>query len=256
MSLEDCALLSTSEDVSSIDYANGRSAFFHAGGDTFIPGKAYRGSDVQWSPKVATSDGLIRTFDIIFSLAVMIAVAPVFLLLVLLLQIDSRGPVFFVQQRVGRNGILFPCFKLRTMLVDSAERLEQLLKESPEARAEWDADHKLKNDPRVTKLGRVARLFSLDELPQLANILLGHMSVVGPRPIVEAEIWRYGSAFADYCLVRPGLTGLWQVSGRNDVSYDERVRLDREYARSKCLRLDLEIIARTFNVVLGARGAY
>lgn len=256
MSLEDCALLSSPEDVSSIDHVNDRGAFFNAGSNSLMPVKAYGGADAQWSREAATSDRLIRIFDIIFSLALMVAVAPAFLLLVLLLQIDSRGPVFFVQQRVGRNGILFPCFKLRTMFTDSAERLEKLLSESAEARAEWDADHKLKRDPRITTLGRFARLYSLDELPQLANILLGHMSVVGPRPIVEAEIWRYGASFADYSLVRPGLTGLWQVSGRNDVSYDERVRLDREYARSKCLRLDLEIIARTFSVVLGARGAY
>lgn len=256
MSLEDQVLSLAADDVSSIDDAIGPRAFFSAGSDSLMPASAYGGAGPQWYREVETSDRLIRIFDILFALAVIVAVAPAFLVLVLLLQIDSRGPVFFVQQRVGRNGILFPCFKLRTMLVDSAERLEKLLVESSEARAEWDADHKLRSDPRITKLGRFARLFSLDELPQLANILLGHMSVVGPRPIVEAEIWRYGPSFADYCMVRPGLTGLWQVSGRNDVSYDARVRLDREYARNKSMMLDLNIIARTFTVVLGGRGAY
>lgn len=197
-----------------------------------------------------------RLFDILFAIMVLVAVAPVLVLVIVALQAASPGPIFFVQQRVGRDGTLFPCFKLRTMVPDAAERLEKLLSESAEARAEWHADHKLRNDPRITSLGRFARAFSLDELPQLANILLGHMSVVGPRPIVEAEIWRYGSAFADYCSVRPGLTGLWQVSGRNDTSYEERVRLDSEYARDRNLVLNLKIITRTFSVVLGRRGAY
>lgn len=256
MSLEDCALLSADDNVSPIGDGFKSGLSFNAEVELLGPSEPSGGAGAQWHRELATDDRFIRIFDIVFALAMMIAVAPALLLLVVLLQIDSRGPVFFVQQRVGRNGNLFRCFKLRTMFMDSTERLEKLLSESPQARVEWAADHKLRDDPRITKLGLFARLFSLDELPQLANILLGHMSVVGPRPIVEAEIWRYGPYFADYCLVRPGLTGPWQVSGRNDVSYDERVRLDREYARNKSMMLDLKIIARTLPVVLGARGAY
>lgn len=197
-----------------------------------------------------------RAFDIVFALTVLIVIVPALLLLIVVLQIDNRGPIFFVQQRVGRNGVYFPCFKLRTMVVDAAERLEALWRVSPEARIEWERDHKLRNDPRITRLGRFARKYSLDELPQLVNILLGHMSVVGPRPIVEAEIWRYGVSFADYCSVRPGLTGLWQISGRSNTTYDERVALDRHYAHRKSLAFDLQIILRTLPVVLGARGAH
>jgi exopolysaccharide production protein ExoY len=201
-------------------------------------------------------DPLNRVFDALFALVLLIAVAPALLVLIVVLQIDSPGPIFFVQRRVGRFGILFPCIKLRTMVVDARERLEALLASSPEARSEWEADHKLRDDPRVTKFGRFARLYSLDELPQLVNILAGHMSIVGPRPIVQEEIWRYGSHFADYCSVRPGLTGLWQVSGRNNTTYEQRVMLDAHYARRKSLRLDFTIISRTFAVVAGARGAY
>lgn len=198
----------------------------------------------------------VRLFDIMFALAVLVSVAPALLLLIIVLKIDTPGPIFFIQQRVGRNGKFFPCFKLRTMVADAAERLEALLASSEEARIEWERDHKLKDDPRITALGRFVRKSSLDELPQLVNILIGHMSVVGPRPIVEAEIWRYGTYFVDYCSVRPGLTGLWQVSGRNHTTYDQRVALDRHYVLNKSLVFNLKIIARSIPVVLRARGAY
>jgi exopolysaccharide production protein ExoY len=197
-----------------------------------------------------------RLFDIVVAFTLLVLVAPFLPLLILLLKIDSPGPIFFVQQRVGRDGVLFPCIKLRTMVADARARLETLLAESPSARAEWERDHKLRNDPRTTAIGKVVRKFSLDELPQLVNILLGHMSIVGPRPIVESEIGRYGIHFADYCSVRPGLTGLWQVNGRNDTTYDERVQFDRDYARNKSFAFDLKIIARSIPVVMGARGAY
>lgn len=250
MSLEESVPWLATEDASTDNIATAGRLFRGSGGDSFVSNEF--GGDRQLQNSAFSG----RIFDVLFSALVLVAVAPFLLLLILALQIDNPGPIFFVQRRVGRNGALFPCLKLRTMVTDAKERLEKLLSESPEAHAEWIANHKLRNDPRVTRLGRFARQFSLDELPQLANILAGHMSVVGPRPIVEAEIWRYGHAFEDYCSVRPGLTGLWQVSGRNDTSYDERVRLDRHYARSKCLTLDLRIIARTFSVVLDARGAY
>lgn len=221
------------------------------------------GGDFVWSePSVASGltlqqDGRAsRIFDVFFAFSLLILVAPVLLLTIIVLQIDTPGPIFFRQYRVGRGLNLFPCFKLRTMVVDAQERLQELLRASPEARAEWARDHKLRNDPRITGVGRFVRRYSLDELPQLVNILLGHMSVVGPRPIVEAEIWRYGDAIRDYAAVRPGLTGLWQVSGRNDTTYEERVELDRSYARNKSLRFDLAILWRTASVVLLARGAY
>ena len=205
----------------------------------------------------ATPNGVLaRAFDFVFALSILIAAAPFMLILIVIMQIDSPGPVLFVQRRIGRGGLSFPCFKLRTMVVDAADKLEVLLRESPTARAEWETDHKLRADPRVTRLGRLVRLFSLDEIPQLLNIVLGHMSVVGPRPIVDAEIWRYGSSFTDYCSIRPGLTGLWQVSGRNNTTYDERVRLDRHYARNWSFALNIKIIARTFTAVLAARGAH
>lgn len=253
MLLEDGALIPAME-VSSLDEMVGPSAFFSSG-RMHSPPAADRFTELT-ALGAERPEALSRVFDIVFSVIVLIAVAPVLLVLIIIFQIDNPGSVFFVQERIGKNGARFPCLKLRTMVADAPERLTALLRDSPEARAEWDAHHKLRNDPRVTALGRFARNHSLDELPQLVNILLGHMSVVGPRPIVEAEIWRYGPLFADYCSVRPGLTGLWQVSGRNDVSYDQRVRLDRDYARSKSFLLDLKIIARTFGVVVAARGAY
>ena len=197
-----------------------------------------------------------RAFDISLALIIIVAVAPLLVVLVALLQIDSPGPILFIQRRVGKNGKPFACLKLRSMVIDADQRLEQLLAESPEARAEWDADHKLRHDPRVTKLGRLTRLLSLDEFPQLLNVLHGDMSIVGPRPIVENEIWRYGEYFEDYCSVRPGITGLWQVSGRNDLTYDQRVMFDRDYARDNSLMIDMKILARTIPVVVGARGAY
>ena len=226
---------------------------FHNGSDVCsIGGSGFSGPHGT----VRADDYLIRIFDLSVALVILIAVAPFLLLLVVLLKLGSPGPVFFAQKRVGKNGALFSCLKFRTMVVDAQARLDHLLKTCPQSRAEWERDHKLRNDVRITPLGQFMRKFSLDELPQLINIVRGQMSIVGPRPIVEAEIWRYGPYFADYCSVRPGLTGLWQVSGRNDVSYDERVQLDRYYSRNKSLGLDLAIVARTVPVVLGARGAY
>lgn len=217
---------------------------------TITPGLvARRGRD-------RSDDRVGRLFDLLVALTALIVLAPVLALLAVMILMVDPGPVFFVQYRVGRDGILFPCIKFRTMLVDAQARLETLLQNCPMSRAEWERDHKLKNDVRVTPLGRLMRKYSLDELPQLFNIVLGHMSVVGPRPIVEAEIWRYGLYFNDYSSVRPGLTGLWQVSGRNDVSYDERVQLDREYATRKSLAYDVSIVFRTVPAILAARGAY
>jgi undecaprenyl-phosphate galactose phosphotransferase/exopolysaccharide production protein ExoY len=197
-----------------------------------------------------------RLFDIAFAVCFLLVAAPVLVLLALAVKLDSPGPLFFVQQRVGRGGKMFGCIKLRTMRVDADVVLAHLLATCPASRAEWAADHKLRNDPRVSRLGRLLRKLSLDELPQLINVLRGEMSIVGPRPIVQAEVVRYGAAFADYCAVKPGLTGLWQVSGRNDVTYAQRVSLDSEYRRRASFAFDLRIVLRTIPAVLGAHGSY
>ncbi len=197
-----------------------------------------------------------RAFDIAFAATFIVVALPFLILLAIVLQIDSPGSAFFVQQRIGRHGKPFKCFKFRTMHVDADRLLREILAQSAEARAEWEADHKLRCDPRVSRFGKIVRKLSLDELPQLINILRGEMSVVGPRPIIQAEIPKYGSFFADYCAVKPGLTGLWQVSGRNDVSYDQRVQLDVEYRRRASTLLDLTIIAKTVPAVVFARGSY
>jgi lipopolysaccharide/colanic/teichoic acid biosynthesis glycosyltransferase len=197
-----------------------------------------------------------RLMDIMIAAFGIILFAPLLILVAIVMQLTSPGPLLFVQQRVGRGGVMFPCLKIRTMHVNAGEMLARLLETDPAARAEWAKDFKLRADPRITPTGGLLRKSSLDELPQLFNVLVGHMSIVGPRPIVPAEIERYGAHFADYCSVRPGLTGLWQVSGRNDISYTERVQLDRRYAASKSLPLDVTIILRTVPAMLRARGCY
>jgi len=199
-----------------------------------------------------------RTGDIVFSLAVLSIGSPIYILLGLLVKLTSRGPVFYVQQRVGRDYRSFGCIKFRTMRRDADRVLARLLAESPDLAEEFRNDFKLKNDPRITRLGKFLRRSSLDELPQFVNVLRGEMSVVGPRPIVRKELPRYGEAMDEVLAVRPGLTGLWQVSGRNNLSYDERVDLDVDYARHRSFRADLEIILRTIGVILDPRdrGAY
>ncbi|WP_082456527.1 sugar transferase [Novosphingobium sp. Leaf2] len=199
---------------------------------------------------------LTRCFDILVATLAILVFLPLLILAAIAIKASAPGPVLFVQPRVGRNGKLFPCFKFRSMVVNSSDVLRALLESSPGARSEWERDQKLRADPRITPVGALLRKSSLDELPQLFNILAGHMSVVGPRPIVEAEIRRYGRRFDAYCSVRPGLTGLWQVSGRNEVSYDARVRLDALYALRKSTLYDVSICLRTIPAVLAARGVY
>ncbi|WP_225322977.1 sugar transferase [Synechococcus sp. RSCCF101] len=201
---------------------------------------------------------LKRTGDIVFSLAVLLLGSPLYLVLALLVKLTSPGPVFYVQRRVGRGYRSFGCIKFRTMRVDADRALADLLARSPELRAEYQRDFKLKRDPRITPIGVFLRRSSLDELPQFLNVLRGQMSVVGPRPIVSAELERYGSCMDEVLSVRPGLTGLWQVSGRNNLSYRRRVRLDLAYSRDRNVALDLAIIIRTIGVILFPmdRGAY
>ena len=199
-----------------------------------------------------------RTGDIVFSLAVLTIGSPVLLLLAGLVSLSSPGPVFYIQRRVGRNYQLFGCIKFRTMRADADAVLARVLESDPSLRAEFERDFKLKCDPRITPLGRFLRRSSLDELPQFLNVLRGEMSVVGPRPIVEDELVRYGSYMDEVASVRPGLTGLWQVSGRNNLSYNQRVQLDLTYARGRSFALDIAIIFRTFGVLFLPmdRGAY
>ncbi len=155
-----------------------------------------------------------------------------------------------------RGGAFFSMWKFRTMCVNSAEVLEQHLAEHPKARAEWNRTHKLRKDPRITRIGSFLRRYSLDELPQLWNVLAGQMSLVGPRPIVAAEVEKYGDCFDCYCRVQPGLTGLWQVSGRSSLSYDERVALDCQYVKQWSLSEDVKILTKTFSTVVNQDGAF
>ena len=171
-------------------------------------------------------------------------------------RMSSPGPIFFSHRRIRRHGEFFSMWKFRTMCVNSAEVLEAYLHAHPDARAEWLTSHKLKQDPRVTQVGLFLRRTSLDELPQLWNVLTGSMSLVGPRPIVAAEVEKYGEFFADYCMVKPGITGLWQVSGRSRTTYAERVEIDRRYAHGWSLQGDLVILFRTFSSVVNQDGAY
>jgi lipopolysaccharide/colanic/teichoic acid biosynthesis glycosyltransferase len=185
----------------------------------------------------------------------LILLSPLFAIIVVLIWQRDGGPVLFAHYRVGYEGKLFRCVKFRTMLRNSEEVLSDVLRNDPQARAEWERDHKLVNDPRVTRIGRFLRRSSLDELPQLLNVLRGEMNLVGPRPITVAELARYGRVRWHYLSVRPGITGLWQVSGRNNTTYEQRVALDRRYVEQRSLWLDLGILLRTMRVVAVREGA-
>ena len=198
---------------------------------------------------------LKRTMDIIGSILLIIGLSPVLLALYFMIKKDG-GNAIYGHPRIGRNGKTFKCLKFRSMVVNSKEVLEELLKNSPEARAEWEKDFKLKNDPRITKVGAFIRKTSLDELPQLFNVLKGEMSLVGPRPIVQEELERYEEDIDYYLMAKPGMTGLWQVSGRNDVDYDTRVYFDAWYVKNWSLWNDIAILFKTVNVVLNRDGAY
>ncbi|NNC38839.1 MAG: sugar transferase [Hyphomonadaceae bacterium] len=199
---------------------------------------------------------LKRIFDITLAFILSLILAPLLLVICASIKLADGGPAIFKQKRIGRNGEVFRCWKFRTMIVNSDEVLNKVLAEDPRAAAEWDEDHKLRNDPRVTAMGCFLRKTSLDELPQLWNILKGEMSLVGPRPIVESEVKKYGRFFRAYISVSPGVTGLWQVSGRNDTGYAERVRMDVEYVNNYSIWTDLKIIMMTVPAVLSTRGAY
>jgi lipopolysaccharide/colanic/teichoic acid biosynthesis glycosyltransferase len=206
--------------------------------------------------KISLVATFVRALDVVIALLALVFVLPLMGIVALAIFLQDGGPVVFSHRRIGRGGKPFFCYKFRSMAVDAEARLAELLKRDPAARDEWARDHKLRNDPRVTPLGAFLRRSSLDELPQLFNVLQGTMSLVGPRPIVDAEISRYGKRFRHYCAVKPGITGLWQVSGRNDVSYRTRVALDCLYAKSQSPRLYLWIVVVTIPAVLSRKGSY
>jgi exopolysaccharide production protein ExoY len=197
-----------------------------------------------------------RAFDLIVAVPLLLFFLPLLAMTALLVRISSPGPALYVQQRIGFRGERFGCLKFRSMVLNADEVLERLLESSPEARAEWNASQKLRNDPRITPIGRFLRMSSLDELPQLINVLRGEMSLVGPRPIIDNEVPRYAADFSYYINARPGITGLWQVSGRSDSDYGKRVALDVAYVTEWSLANDVRILFRTVGVVLSARGSW
>ena len=195
-------------------------------------------------------------FDFALTLVGTVAISPILIFIAIWIYIDSPGPVIFKHTRIGKNGKKFPCYKFRSMCIDAKEKLAELLENDPVAKAEWERDFKLKNDPRITKSGAFLRRTSLDELPQIFNVLRGDMSLVGPRPVIEEELERYGEYVNDYLMVKPGITGMWQINGRNDTSYAERVCMDSWYVRNWSIWIDNLILWRTLKSVIRCKGAY
>lgn len=197
-----------------------------------------------------------RIFDLTLTILGGLMISPVLLVIAVMVGIDNRGRIIFAHKRVGAAGKKFPCYKFQTMVPDAEEKLKKYLAENPEARREWEESFKLTNDPRVTKLGGWLRKTSLDELPQLWNVIRGEMSLVGPRPIVQAEVPRYGKNIREYYMVLPGITGMWQVSGRSDTTYPERVAMDTWYVRNWSVWIDIMYLFKTVKAVLQGKGAY
>lgn len=197
-----------------------------------------------------------RIFDLLASAFCFIIFAPVFVLVAIIIRLDSPGPILFRQTRIGAGGKSFTMLKFRTMYNNSENQLENLLDNHPDKRLSWDQFQKITRDPRLTRVGRQLRRYSLDELPQLWNVLKGDMSLVGPRPCLPSQKQFYGDLLDVYISVRPGVTGLWQVSGRNLLSFEERVKLDVSYIDNWSLGLDVIILLRTFRVVIRHEGAF
>ncbi len=222
--------------------------------------------DLTWGEPVSTPEPPLietnrlfkRPFDLLVGLIISLIALPVIAVVALAIRIGSPGPLFYSAERIGRNGVPFRCYKFRSMRVGADDYLQEVLANDPELRAEFAETAKLKNDPRITRIGHFLRKTSLDELPQLLNVLRGDMSLVGPRPVPADEALRYGLWLPQVQTVRPGLTGLWQVSGRNDISYKERAELDYVYSASHTLHGDLAILAKTILVVIkpSDSGAY
>lgn len=214
-----------------------------------------QGTGQRWLESVYAAGR--RAFDVLFALTALIVSAPLMIAISLAIRMTSPGPVIFRQRRVGLRGHPFTCLKFRTMMMDADQLLEDLLAANADLEHEFKQVYKLTEDPRVTRVGRILRKTSLDELPQFWNVLRGQMSVVGPRPLVSDETERYGPDLPVVLSVRPGITGLWQVSGRNDTTYEERIELDRSYAIHRNLGLDVRIIFKTVGVMFrDSNGAY
>lgn len=199
--------------------------------------------------------GTKRAFDVVTASAMLLFALPAMFFIAVIMFSTDRGPILFSHERIGQNGKRFRCLKFRSMVVNSQEALKRHLEMFPQARAEWEETQKLKDDPRITRLGQFLRVTSLDELPQLINVIRGDMSLVGPRPIVQDEVKRYAEQIEHYAAVRPGITGLWQVSGRSDVDYDQRVLLDSRYVREWSFTGDLVILVKTVKVVVMRTGS-
>ena len=199
-----------------------------------------------------------RLFDVSFSLLALVIILPIMIPLAIAIKLTDGGSVFFRHERVGFRGRKFKLLKFRSMYPDADRRLKEILEKDPKAREEWERTFKLKNDPRVTPIGKFLRKTSLDELPQFFNVLKGDMSIVGPRPVVEEELKKYYREKAEiYKSVKPGITGYWQVEGRSDVEdYEERVRMDEWYVKNQSFWLDIKIILKTIKVMLTGKGAY
>lgn len=195
-----------------------------------------------------------RLFDILVSGLSLIVFSPIFFLIAILIRIDSKGGAFYKHKRIGKKGEIIYLYKFRSMYSDSNERLEEMLK-NPEIRQEWEENFKLENDPRITKIGKVLRKTSLDELPQLINILRGDMSIVGPRPVIENELEKYGEEKEKFLSVTPGLTGWWACNGRSCTSYEDRKKLELYYVEHRGIFLDLKIMFKTFISVIKGNGA-
>jgi exopolysaccharide production protein ExoY len=209
----------------------------------------------QAVPPASLYDAAKRVLDIASVMVLAVVFAPLILAIVVLMRREG-GPIIYKHRRIGRNGRAFECLKFRTMVPNAEQVLRELLESNPAIKAEWVRDHKLRCDPRVTRVGRFLRRTSLDELPQLWNVLRGEMSLVGPRPVVREELLRYGRNVRAYLSAKPGITGLWQIKGRNDTDYRRRVALDTYYVRNRNLGLDFYILLQTTRVVLGGSGAY
>ena len=202
---------------------------------------------------------IIKTiFDLFFALIFLVVSSPIFISIALLVKLSSRGPIFFLQKRVGKNKKTFNCIKFRTMHPEAEDILENLIVNNEALRKEFQETHKLKNDPRITNIGKFLRKTSLDEIPQFLNVIKMEMSIVGPRPIVKKEILKYGKSYKKVISIKPGITGLWQVSGRNNLSYKRRVTLDCLYVDNMSPIIDIRIIIRTFGVIFfpNDRGGY
>lgn len=197
-----------------------------------------------------------RSFDIIVTIVGGLLISPVLLIVTIMVAVENHGHVIFAHKRVGKNGILFPCYKFQSMVPNAQEKLKAYLAQNPSARKEWEETFKLTNDPRITKLGAFLRKTSLDELPQLWNVIKGDMSLVGPRPIVQEEIDKYDKNFREYSMVLPGITGMWQASGRSDTTYEERVAMDTWYVRNWSIWIDIMYLFKTIKAVFVGKGAY